>query len=283
MTNIRSTPDGSRAAPGSSPSPPSSPSASPARSPSAPTSASSTLRPTATSATSTAGDLTTPTPRSSTSTSTSRTTTAPDRRTTAAGVQEFTVDAAGTVAVAATDTGIRLDSVSPAAGWTWSAQPDQPDPADRDVHQRHPHPRVRRHAEPRRHRRRCRQRAHRHGRTARQRRRQLRATTTSTKVAGTTTDRPARPPTLARHPSHDTPSERQGHFDERQLDDDCTPATKRPPMPTPLRRAKVEALQQRRAGADRRNSLPRRPLPAIARPVARALRRARRSQPPPSA
>ncbi|MDO8364058.1 MAG: hypothetical protein Q7V88_14265 [Actinomycetota bacterium] len=38
----------------------------------------------------------------------------------ATGVQEFAVDVAGTVAVAATDTGIRLDSATPAAGWTWS-------------------------------------------------------------------------------------------------------------------------------------------------------------------
>ena len=39
---------------------------------------------------------------------------------TAAGVQEFAVDTAGTVAVATTDTGLRLDSVAPAAGWTWT-------------------------------------------------------------------------------------------------------------------------------------------------------------------
>ncbi|MBI4932845.1 MAG: hypothetical protein HY828_03135 [Actinobacteria bacterium] len=39
---------------------------------------------------------------------------------TAAGTQEFTVDVAGTVAVAATEAGIRLDRVSPAAGWTWT-------------------------------------------------------------------------------------------------------------------------------------------------------------------
>ncbi len=38
----------------------------------------------------------------------------------AAGVQEFAVDVAGTVAVASTDVGLRLDSVSPAAGWTWT-------------------------------------------------------------------------------------------------------------------------------------------------------------------
>jgi hypothetical protein len=44
---------------------------------------------------------------------------------TAAGVQEFTVDTAGTVAVAATTGGIRLDTVSATAGWTWSlAQTD---------------------------------------------------------------------------------------------------------------------------------------------------------------
>jgi hypothetical protein len=44
---------------------------------------------------------------------------------TAAGVQEFTVDTAGTVAVAATTAGIRLDTVTATAGWTWSlAQTD---------------------------------------------------------------------------------------------------------------------------------------------------------------
>jgi hypothetical protein len=37
-----------------------------------------------------------------------------------AGVQEFTVDVAGTVAVAVADTGIRLDSVTPTTGWTWT-------------------------------------------------------------------------------------------------------------------------------------------------------------------
>ena len=37
-----------------------------------------------------------------------------------AGVQEFTVDAAGSVAVVSTATGLRLDSVTPASGWTWS-------------------------------------------------------------------------------------------------------------------------------------------------------------------
>jgi hypothetical protein len=40
--------------------------------------------------------------------------------TTAAGVQDFAVDAAGSVAIAATPTGIRLDSATPAVGWTWS-------------------------------------------------------------------------------------------------------------------------------------------------------------------
>jgi hypothetical protein len=40
--------------------------------------------------------------------------------TAAAGVQEFSVDAAGSVAIAATASGIRLDSVAPAVGWTWS-------------------------------------------------------------------------------------------------------------------------------------------------------------------
>ena len=37
-----------------------------------------------------------------------------------AGVQEFAVDVAGTVAVATTDTGLRLERVSPAAGWSWT-------------------------------------------------------------------------------------------------------------------------------------------------------------------
>jgi hypothetical protein len=38
----------------------------------------------------------------------------------ASGVQEFAVDVAGTVAVASTATGLRLDSVTPTTGWTWS-------------------------------------------------------------------------------------------------------------------------------------------------------------------
>lgn len=37
-----------------------------------------------------------------------------------AAVQEFAVDVAGTVAVASTDTGLRLDSVTPTAGWNWT-------------------------------------------------------------------------------------------------------------------------------------------------------------------
>lgn len=36
------------------------------------------------------------------------------------GVQQFAVDVAGTVTVAATDAGLRLDRVDPAAGWSWS-------------------------------------------------------------------------------------------------------------------------------------------------------------------
>jgi hypothetical protein len=48
------------------------------------------------------------------------TTTSAAASTTAAGVQEFTVDVAGTVGVAATDTGIRLDNVAPTTGWTWT-------------------------------------------------------------------------------------------------------------------------------------------------------------------
>jgi hypothetical protein len=46
--------------------------------------------------------------------------------TAAAGVQDFAVDAAGSVAVAATASGIRLDSVTPAAGWTWSLSQSGP-------------------------------------------------------------------------------------------------------------------------------------------------------------
>jgi len=38
----------------------------------------------------------------------------------ASAVQLFAVDAAGTVAVATTEAGVRLDRVSPAAGWTWT-------------------------------------------------------------------------------------------------------------------------------------------------------------------
>jgi hypothetical protein len=38
----------------------------------------------------------------------------------ATGVQDFSVDAAGSVAIAATPSGIRLDSATPTAGWTWS-------------------------------------------------------------------------------------------------------------------------------------------------------------------
>lgn len=38
----------------------------------------------------------------------------------AAGVQDFTVDTAGSVAIASTTSGIRLDSASPTAGWTWT-------------------------------------------------------------------------------------------------------------------------------------------------------------------
>lgn len=46
----------------------------------------------------------------------------------APGVQEFAVDVAGTVAVASTADGLRLDSVTPAAGWTWTLT--QSSPAD---------------------------------------------------------------------------------------------------------------------------------------------------------
>lgn len=39
----------------------------------------------------------------------------------AVAVQDFAVDVAGTVSVASTDTGLRLDGVTPAAGWTWTS------------------------------------------------------------------------------------------------------------------------------------------------------------------
>jgi hypothetical protein len=45
----------------------------------------------------------------------------------AAGVpQAFAVDAAGTVTLVASDAGVRLDSVTPAAGWTWTLAQTQP-------------------------------------------------------------------------------------------------------------------------------------------------------------
>ena len=72
------------------------------------------------------GDLTTPStqvidvylPSASTTTAAPAATAAPAVG--SAAVQEFAVDVAGTVAVASTDTGLRLDSVSPTAGWSWS-------------------------------------------------------------------------------------------------------------------------------------------------------------------
>lgn len=71
-----------------------------------------------------AGDLTTPAnqvidvylPADTSTTATP--TTAPAAASPA--VQEFAVDVAGTVAVASTDAGLRLDSVRPTAGWRWS-------------------------------------------------------------------------------------------------------------------------------------------------------------------
>lgn len=44
----------------------------------------------------------------------------------ATGVQEFAVDTAGTVGLTSTDTGLRLDSASPAVGWTWSLSQSSP-------------------------------------------------------------------------------------------------------------------------------------------------------------
>jgi len=75
------------------------------------------------------GDLTTPSTQvidvylpSTTGTPTTavQTTAAQTSAARAAGVQEFSVDVAGTVAVASTDAGLRLDSVTPTAGWSWT-------------------------------------------------------------------------------------------------------------------------------------------------------------------
>jgi cytoskeletal protein RodZ len=41
-------------------------------------------------------------------------------------VQQFAVDVAGTVAVAATDAGLRLDQVTPSPGWTWNLAQSDP-------------------------------------------------------------------------------------------------------------------------------------------------------------
>jgi hypothetical protein len=43
-----------------------------------------------------------------------------------AAVQRFTVDAAGTIAVVANGGSLRLDSVDPTSGWTWSLAQNQP-------------------------------------------------------------------------------------------------------------------------------------------------------------
>jgi hypothetical protein len=56
-------------------------------------------------------------PASEMSSTTSNTAAAPVD---AVGVQAFTVDSAGTVAVASTASGLRLESVTPAGGWTWN-------------------------------------------------------------------------------------------------------------------------------------------------------------------
>jgi hypothetical protein len=40
--------------------------------------------------------------------------------------QEFAVDVAGTVTVSSTPTGLRLDSVTPTAGWTWNLTQSSP-------------------------------------------------------------------------------------------------------------------------------------------------------------
>lgn len=89
-----------------------------------------------------AGDLTPVTPQvvdvylpsdtSSTTTSTTVGASASSTSTTvgpaalANGIQEFTVDSAGTVAVAKTATGLRLESVTPTAGWKWNLSQTAP-------------------------------------------------------------------------------------------------------------------------------------------------------------
>jgi hypothetical protein len=56
---------------------------------------------------------------------TAASTTAPPTSTAVA--QEFAVDAAGSVAVAATDTGLRFDRATPTLGWTWNLTQTSPD------------------------------------------------------------------------------------------------------------------------------------------------------------
>jgi hypothetical protein len=73
-----------------------------------------------------------PAAASTSTTATAATTTAPTAAptitpTAAAGaVQQFTVDVAGTVGVAATDSGLRLDGVAPAPGWSWTLTQSDP-------------------------------------------------------------------------------------------------------------------------------------------------------------
>lgn len=80
------------------------------------------------------GDLATPStqvidvylPNSTAAVEQSTTTTPTSPTTDPVKVQEFEVDVAGTVAVAATDAGLRIDHVTPAAGWSWSLSQSDP-------------------------------------------------------------------------------------------------------------------------------------------------------------
>ncbi len=78
-----------------------------------------------------AGDLTTPTDPQVLDVYLPADTTLPAPATTTApaegsNVQEFAVDIAGTVGVESTATGLRLDQVTPAAGWTWTLSQSSP-------------------------------------------------------------------------------------------------------------------------------------------------------------
>jgi hypothetical protein len=80
-----------------------------------------------------AGDLTTPNTQvvdvyldGTTTTATATVNDVAATAASAAAPQQFAVDTAGTVSLAATDTGLRLDSVTPATGWSWTLTQTQP-------------------------------------------------------------------------------------------------------------------------------------------------------------